>query len=97
MAWNPQSKSLETTTGTSTDAYTPRFGELQRFDFVSAGKDTEEWAELECFLFTDMMIMAKENRENDRRSYIVKGSILWREHVTKIARLESGEFASWVV
>lgn len=42
-----------------------------------------------------MMIMAQENRENDRRSYTVKGSILWREHVTKIARLDSGKSECW--
>jgi hypothetical protein len=85
-------ESFDTITSASTITDVARFGELQRFDFVSAGKDTKEWAELECFLFAHMMIMAKENRENDRRSYTVKGSILWREHVTKISRLESGEF-----
>lgn len=69
-----------------------RFGKLLLHGTVRVGKDRNTWQELECYLFTEMLICIKEKRHplksnNPDGTSIrctLKGSILIRKHLEQI-------------
>ena len=77
------------------DANDCRFGKLRLHGRVSVGKDRDSWQDLECYLFTEMLICVKE-KKNQRQQYdeqssklkptrcTLKGSILIKRHLNGI-------------
>jgi hypothetical protein len=70
-----------------------RFGELLLHGPIWVGKDRKAWQELNCYLFSEMLICVKEKRlpatadPRDRPSvsrWTLKGSILIRKHLEEI-------------
>ncbi|KAL8721209.1 MAG: hypothetical protein Q9225_002058 [Loekoesia sp. 1 TL-2023] len=72
-----------------------RFGKLRLYGTVRVGKDRRSWQELECFLFTEMLICVKEKRGappqyadgNSKRKLTrctLKGSILIKKHLKHV-------------
>ncbi|KAL8668286.1 MAG: hypothetical protein Q9168_007081 [Polycauliona sp. 1 TL-2023] len=72
-----------------------RFGKLRLYGTVRVGKDRQSWQELECFLFTEMLICVKEKRgappqyaEGDSKRKLtrctLKGSILIKKHLKHV-------------
>lgn len=72
-----------------------RFGKLRLYGTVRVGKDRQSWQELECFLFTEMLICVKEKRGappqyadgNSKRKLTrctLKGSILIKKHLKHV-------------
>ncbi|KAL8828758.1 MAG: hypothetical protein Q9170_006459 [Blastenia crenularia] len=72
-----------------------RFGKLRLYGTVRVGKDRQSWQELECFLFTEMLICVKEKRGappqyadgNSKRKMTrctLKGSILIKKHLKHV-------------
>lgn len=71
------------------------FGKLRLYGTVRVGKDRQSWQELECFLFTEMLICVKEKRGappqyadgNSKRKLTrctLKGSILIKKHLKHV-------------
>ncbi|KAL1954996.1 hypothetical protein VTO42DRAFT_349 [Malbranchea cinnamomea] len=70
-----------------------RFGKLRLYGVLRVGKDRSSWQELECYLFTDMLICVKEKKgsqpqplEDPRTKRklsrcALKGSILIKKHL----------------
>ncbi|KAL8650895.1 MAG: hypothetical protein Q9210_003558 [Variospora velana] len=72
-----------------------RFGKLRLYGTVRVGKDRQSWQELECFLFTEMLICVKEKKGappqyadgNSKRKLTrctLKGSILIKKHLKHV-------------
>ncbi|KZF21636.1 hypothetical protein L228DRAFT_253508 [Xylona heveae TC161] len=73
-----------------------RFGKLRRYATIRVGKDGHSWQELECYLFSEMLICIKEKKANPRRDWdeqasvrkaprcTLKGSILIRKHLKQV-------------
>lgn len=75
-----------------------RFGKLRLHGTIKVGKDCQAWQELECFLFSEMLICVKEKKINPpagqwtngapRRKSVkctLKGSILIKKHLKKVS------------
>ena len=79
---------------------TSRFGKLRLHGAVRVGKDCQSWQELECYLFSDMLICVKEKKssqqnqnqwdgtesevEQRRPRCTLKGSILIKKHLKQV-------------
>jgi Mg-chelatase subunit ChlD len=75
-----------------------RFGKLRLHGHIRVGKDRQSWQELECYLFSEMLICVKEKKVNtqpqwddpkDSRSAkktkcTLKGSILIKKHLNQV-------------
>lgn len=76
-----------------------RFGQLLRHGNVRVGKDKQAWQELECYLFTEMLICVKakkvaptsgqqwegQEQPNKKSSKVtLKGSILIKRHLKQV-------------
>ncbi|KAF3483508.1 von Willebrand RING finger domain-containing protein [Arthroderma uncinatum] len=73
-----------------------RFGKLKLHGTIRVGKDRSSWQELECYLFSEMLICVKEKKNGHSQSqslfeepvaqrssprYTLKGSILIKKHL----------------
>lgn len=74
-----------------------RFGKLLLHGIVRVGKDRQSWQELECYLFTEMLICVKEKKMMSNASQqwdsedpkhksrcTLKGSILIKKHLKQV-------------
>ncbi|KAF2674994.1 hypothetical protein BT63DRAFT_409118 [Microthyrium microscopicum] len=74
-----------------------RFGSLRVHTHIRVGKDRRVWQDLDCYLFTDMLICVKERKpaqnsqgdgpvpaDSRRSKCTLKGSILIRKHLKHI-------------
>jgi len=73
-----------------------RFGKLRLHGHVRVGKDRQSWQELECYLFSEMLICVKEKKlaqpekwDGDpsapkRPKCTLKGSILIKKHLNQV-------------
>ncbi|KAF2191510.1 hypothetical protein K469DRAFT_556977 [Zopfia rhizophila CBS 207.26] len=73
-----------------------RFGKLRLHGHVRVGKDRQSWQELECYLFSEMLICVKEKRvaqppqwdgaeqPNRKTKCTLKGSILIKKHLNQV-------------
>ncbi|KAJ4298190.1 hypothetical protein N0V90_006089, partial [Kalmusia sp. IMI 367209] len=73
-----------------------RFGKLRLHGHVRVGKDRQSWQELECYLFSEMLICVKEKKtpppdkwDNDssapkKPKCTLKGSILIKKHLNQV-------------
>ncbi|KAF2215165.1 hypothetical protein CERZMDRAFT_116678 [Cercospora zeae-maydis SCOH1-5] len=73
-----------------------KFGTLLLHEMVEVGKDRQNWQELECYLFAEMLICVKEKKiaSNESQSWngldrgavrsTVKGSILVKQHLSHV-------------
>ncbi|KAF2144121.1 uncharacterized protein K452DRAFT_223607 [Aplosporella prunicola CBS 121167] len=73
-----------------------RFGKLRLHGRVRVGKDRKSWQDLECYLFSDMLICVKEKKLKDhqysdagtvtsrRPRCILKGSIIIKRHLKQV-------------
>jgi len=75
-----------------------RFGQLLRYGNVRVGKDKQAWQELECYLFTEMLICVKakkvlptvqqwdgqEGQSKKASRVTLKGSILIKRHLKEV-------------
>lgn len=86
-----------------------RFGQLLRYGNVRVGKDKQAWQELECYLFTEMLICVKakkmpptagqqwdgpEGQAKKQSRVTLKGSILIKRHLKQV-EFVPGTFASF--
>ncbi|KAF3915388.1 hypothetical protein AA313_de0207532 [Arthrobotrys entomopaga] len=75
-----------------------RFGKLRLFGTIKVGKDCQSWQELECFLFSEMLICVKEKKLPNTSSgqwgsqgrkktgkCTLKGSILIKRHLQQVS------------
>ena len=84
-----------------------RFGQLLRYGNVRVGKDKQAWQELECYLFTEMLICVKAKKVPPTASQqwdgpdgpgkkssrvTLKGSILIKRHLKQV-EVVPGKFA----
>ena len=76
---------------------TARFGKLRLHGTIKVGKDCQSWQELECFLFSEMLICVKEKKASSQNPQwsngqqrqkpvkcTLKGSILIKKHLKKV-------------
>jgi len=73
-----------------------RFGKLRLHGHVRVGKDRQSWQELECYLFSEMLICVKEKKvpqpsqwegadpANRKGKCTLKGSILIKKHLNQV-------------
>ena len=73
-----------------------RFGKLRLHGHVRVGKDRQSWQELECYLFSEMLICVKEKKAaqpphwdgtesiNKKSKCTLKGSILIKKHLKTV-------------
>ena len=73
-----------------------RFGKLRLHGTIKVGKDCQAWQELECFLFSEMLICVKEKKvavspqwahgpaKKKTVKCTLKGSILIKKHLRKV-------------
>ncbi|KAF2648078.1 von Willebrand and RING finger domain-containing protein [Lophiostoma macrostomum CBS 122681] len=73
-----------------------RFGKLRLHGHVRVGKDRQSWQELECYLFSGMLICVKEKKApqqpqwdgpeavNRKPKCTLKGSILIKKHLIQV-------------
>lgn len=73
-----------------------RFGKLRLHGHVRVGKDRQSWQELECYLFSEMLICVKEKKlgqldkwDSDpsapkKAKCTLKGSILIKKHLNQV-------------
>lgn len=69
-----------------------RFGKLLLHGRVRVGKDRQTWQELECYLFSEMLICVKEKRlpsnadnlDGSTTRLTLKGSILIKKHLNRV-------------
>ncbi|KAF8532777.1 Pleckstrin homology domain-containing protein [Trichophaea hybrida] len=74
-----------------------RFGKLRLHGTIKVGKDCQAWQELECFLFSEMLICVKEKRLVSSAQWAtaggkkksvkctLKGSILIKKHLKRVS------------
>ena len=82
-----------------------RFGRLILYGIVRVGKDRQTWQELECYLFTEMLICMKEKKTATSASVLservvgsaqtkprctLKGSILIKKHLKHVETVPGG-------
>lgn len=81
-----------------------RFGRLLLYGTVRVGKDKQAWQELECYLFTEMLICVKEKKVGPNASQqwedqeglkqkprcTLKGSILIKKHLKQVETVFGG-------
>jgi len=73
------------------------FGKLRLHSPIRVGKDRRAWQDLDCYLFTDMLICVKERKQTQtgqgddvpgtepkKPKCTLKGSILIRKHLKNI-------------
>jgi Pleckstrin homology domain len=76
-------------------SYAFRFGKLKLHGHIRVGKDRRAWQELDCYLFSDMLICVKERKatynnpvdpgeEPRRPKCTLKGSILIKKHLQSV-------------
>ncbi|KAF3938279.1 hypothetical protein ABW19_dt0206824 [Dactylella cylindrospora] len=81
-----------------------RFGKLRLFGTIKVGKDCQSWQELECFLFSEMLICVKEKKTPNTQSgqwgangrkkngkCTLKGSILIKKHLKQVSDSSSAD------
>ncbi|OBT82209.1 hypothetical protein VE02_08994 [Pseudogymnoascus sp. 03VT05] len=80
-----------------------RFGKLRLYGTIRVGKDKVQWQELECYLFSEMLICVKEKKAtplqqwsdegNGRKTSrcTLKGSILIRKHLNGVTQTAAGD------
>lgn len=73
-----------------------RFGKLRMHGHVRVGKDRQSWQELECYLFSEMLICVKEKKmlqppnwdgaesSKPKSKCTLKGSILIKKHLKQV-------------
>lgn len=73
-----------------------RFGKLRLHGHVRVGKDRQSWQELECYLFSEMLICVKEKKAAQQPQWdgtesaprkpkcTLKGSILIKKHLNQV-------------
>jgi hypothetical protein len=73
-----------------------RFGKLRLHGHIRVGKDRQSWQELECYLFSEMLICVKEKKvaaqpqwdgpatSSKKTKCTLKGSILIRKHLNQV-------------
>ncbi|KAL5379143.1 hypothetical protein DPSP01_008594 [Paraphaeosphaeria sporulosa] len=73
-----------------------RFGKLRLHGHVRVGKDRQSWQELECYLFSEMLICVKEKKTSQpdkwdsdpsapkKAKCTLKGSILIKKHLNQV-------------
>ncbi|KAF2106911.1 Pleckstrin homology domain-containing protein [Lophiotrema nucula] len=73
-----------------------RFGKLRLHGHVRVGKDRQSWQELECYLFSEMLICVKEKKLPQQAQWdsvdsatrkakcTLKGSILIKKHLNQV-------------
>ncbi|KAA8907329.1 Pleckstrin homology domain-containing protein [Sphaerosporella brunnea] len=73
-----------------------RFGKLRLHGTIKVGKDCQTWQELECYLFSEMLICVKEKKMSSNQQFAnggakkktgkctLKGSILIKKHLKKV-------------
>lgn len=73
-----------------------RFGKLRLHGHVRVGKDRQSWQELECYLFSEMLICVKEKKVPPQAQWdgsdvadrkpkcTLKGSILIKKHLNQV-------------
>ena len=73
-----------------------RFGPLRLHNKLQVGKDARSWQELECYLFSEMLICVKEKKvaehvawDDDspvprRTKATLKGSIMIKKHLESV-------------
>ncbi|KAK8253638.1 von Willebrand and RING finger domain-containing protein [Phyllosticta capitalensis] len=71
-----------------------RFGKLRLHGHIRVGKDRKAWQDLECYLFSDMLICVKEKKHHSynghdpsnskRAKCTLKGSILIKKHLNHV-------------
>ncbi|KAF2677893.1 von Willebrand and RING finger domain-containing protein [Lentithecium fluviatile CBS 122367] len=73
-----------------------RFGKLRLHGHVRVGKDRQSWQELECYLFSEMLICVKEKKvappaqwdsaesQPKKSKCTLKGSILIKKHLNQV-------------
>jgi hypothetical protein len=74
-----------------------RFGKLRLHGHIRVGKDRQSWQELECYLFSEMLICVKEKKgaqqpqwdgsasaASKKTKCTLKGSILIRKHLNQV-------------
>jgi hypothetical protein len=74
-----------------------RFGKLRVHSQIRVGKDRKAWQDLDCYLFSDMLICVKERKapaspsfeggEAKKPKCTLKGSILIKRHLKKVESL----------
>jgi hypothetical protein len=75
-----------------------RFGRLILFGNIRVGKDRQSWQDLECYLFTEMLICVKEKKVAPNASQqwdgkgkgrvTLKGSILIKRHLKQVEHIQ---------
>jgi hypothetical protein len=72
------------------------FGKLRLHGTIKVGKDCQTWQELECYLFSEMLICVKEKKAASNQQFAngaarkksvkctLKGSILIKKHLKKV-------------
>ncbi|RPA87748.1 hypothetical protein BJ508DRAFT_64023 [Ascobolus immersus RN42] len=79
-----------------------RFGKLRLHGTIKVGKDCQSWQELECYLFSEMLICVKEKKissnsaqyqggQRKKMKCTLKGSILIKKHLKKVNDLTNGQ------
>jgi hypothetical protein len=72
-----------------------RFGKLRLHGHIRVGKDRQSWQELECYLFSEMLICVKEKKVASQPQWdgaaplkktkcTLKGSILIKKHLNQV-------------
>lgn len=73
-----------------------RFGKLRLHGHIRVGKDRQSWQELECYLFSEMLICVKEKKTapqpqwdgstvaSKKTKCTLKGSILIKKHLNQV-------------
>jgi hypothetical protein len=74
-----------------------RFGKLRLHSQIRVGKDRKAWQDLDCYLFSDMLICVKERKTPSSPTYegaepkkprcTLKGSILIKRHLKTVDSL----------
>lgn len=74
-----------------------RFGKLRLHGTIKVGKDCQAWQELECYLFSEMLICVKDKKSSAPASQwangvkkrnvkcTLKGSILIKKHLKRVS------------
>ncbi|KAF2400733.1 von Willebrand and RING finger domain-containing protein [Trichodelitschia bisporula] len=70
-----------------------RFGKLRLHGYVRVGKDQKAWQDLDCYLFSDMLICVRERKplplqesydQKSKPKCTLKGSILIKKHLKEV-------------
>lgn len=69
-----------------------RFGKLKLHGHIRVGKDRKTWQDLDCYLFTEMLICVKARKQSTNASFdgpskvrsTLKGSILIKKHLKEV-------------